>query len=110
MTGLLLAMFMGLTCCQKPSFDVAGSGPVLNVFQGDQQADVNASAHIAWAIALPLAGEAIAGRKGLAWATGGWITFTLVSQIFFHPSAGPETRTRLVTMLVPATTVFLLRW
>src|SRR5690348_12299977 len=73
----------------------------------DDATITNASAHIGWALAIPLAGEQLGGRKGL-WIAGlSWMTFTLVQETFFHAPPHPspaypgEVRGDLLTRLVP---------
>jgi hypothetical protein len=83
-------------------------GPLFNVppwQQWDEQAVTNASAHIGWALAVPLVGREVAGRKGLWIAGGAWMLGTIVQEAWFHPHPpagfGPEVRTDLVTRLGP---------
>lgn len=87
-------------------------GPLTNL--GSDAANTNAASHVGWALALPLIGERCAGRKGL-WAVGGaWLTFSLVSELWFHapdgagPSYVPEFRTDMISRLLP--TMGLLSW
>lgn len=107
MIGLLFAVAL--------HFPVGGEGPLFNVppFQAwNEQAVTNASAHIGWAIAIPLVGERIDGRRGLWVAGGAWVAGTVLQESFAHPfparGGGPEARTDLVTRLVP--TLMILAW
>ncbi|MFL5272696.1 MAG: hypothetical protein ACJ79E_11610 [Anaeromyxobacteraceae bacterium] len=97
----------------NPGFPVFGGGKFVNIFDSDA-ALTNASAHVGWALALPLAGKAIGGRKGL-WIAGlSWMTATLAQEALFHAPANPgpgypaEVRADLLTRLVP--TMALLAW
>lgn len=89
------------------SLPIFGGGPATNVQCApwkDRDCDAawtNASAHVAWSLAVPLVGERIGGRRGLWIAGGAWIAATLVQEAFFHPGDGPEERTDLLTRLVP---------
>ena len=96
---------------RDPHLPLFGPGPFVNVLGGDQQALTNASAHVGWSLALPLAGKAIGGRKGMWIAGTSWIAWTIVNETFFHapPRPGPgypaEVRTDLLTRLVPCAAV-----
>ena len=103
---MTLGMFSGF----NPNLQVFGPGPFVNVFLNDQAA-TNASAHLAWSTAIPLAGERIGGRKGL-WIAGiGWLVLTLVGEGFFHAPVHPdpyyssEVRTDLLTRCVPTVAI-----
>jgi hypothetical protein len=97
----------------NPHFPVLGGGKFVNIFD-DDRALTNASAHVGWALAVPLAGKAIAGRRGL-WIAGlSWVTVTVAQEALFHAPANPnpgypsEVRADLLTRLVP--TLALLGW
>jgi hypothetical protein len=97
----------------QPHFPVFGGGRFVNIFDSDV-ALTNASAHLAWALAVPMAGEHVGGRKGL-WISGvSWMTLSLVQEAFFHAPAKPsprypsEVRADLLTRLVP--TAAILAW
>jgi hypothetical protein len=92
-------------CGFNPSLPVFGPGPLTNL--GDEGATSNAMAHIAWALAIPLLGEKIGGKKG-KWIAGlTWIGLTLIQESFFHAPQNPgaaypsEVRTDLITRIVP---------
>ncbi len=97
----------------NPSFPVFGGGKFVNIFD-DDAALTNASAHVAWALALPLAGEYIGGRKGLWIAGASWMALTVLQESLFHSPQHPgkgypaEVRADLVTRLVP--TMLVLGW
>lgn len=104
----------GLPTEFRPSLPVFGPGPTVNFLSGDSQALTNASAHVAWALAVPLVAEHFGGRKGL-WIGGlSWIALTVVQESLFHapPNPGPgyasEVRSDLLTRIVP--TALILLW
>jgi len=104
----------GLPTEFRPSMPVFGPGPAVNFASGDNQALTNASAHVAWALAVPLVSEHFGGRKGL-WIGGlSWIAATVVQESLFHAPANPgpgypaEVRSDLLTRIVP--TAILLLW
>lgn len=93
-------------CGTTVSLPVFGPGPLTNLGAGSE-AVVNASAHVGWALAIPLLGEKIGGKKG-KWIAGlSWIALTLVHETFFHAPPNPdpeyasEVRTDLITKIVP---------
>jgi hypothetical protein len=97
----------------NPHFPVFGGGKFVNIFESDA-ALTNASAHVAWSLAVPLLGEHLGGRKGL-WVSGlSWIALSLTQEALFHappnPGAGyaSEVRADLLTRIVPCAT--LLAW
>lgn len=99
MIPLLLAISLRLTP-NAPSLDVFGSGPLTNL--GSEQADTNALAHVWFGIACPLAGYYAGGRRGLRIAAGACAGLILIRQTFFHGATpGPETRTDLLSGLLP---------
>jgi hypothetical protein len=97
----------------NPSFPVFGGGKFVNIFDSDA-ALTNASAHVAWSLAVPLAGEYVGGRKGLWIAGGTWMAVTVLQEALFHAPPRPgqgypsEVRADLVTRLVP--TMLVLGW
>lgn len=106
-----------LAACLTGCAHVAGPGPALNVppfMDANDRAITNASAHVGWALAVPLVGERIGGRKGL-WISGlAWVALTLAQEQWLHAPAQPdpfypsEVRTDLVTRILP--TLALLAW
>ena len=84
------------------AFDLTPRDPHLPIFGpgkfmllDSDAALTNASAHVAWSMAIPLAGKAVGGRKGL-WVAGlTWMTWSVVNETFFHappklsPAASP---------------------
>lgn len=75
----------------------------------NDRAITNASAHVAWALAIPLAGHAVDGKRGALVAGLTWIAWTLVQEWPTHQgAAGSEIRTDIVTRLVP--TLLVLAW
>jgi hypothetical protein len=97
----------------SPDLPVFGPGPVTNLSQGGA-ALTNASAHVGWSLAFPLAGRVVGGRKGM-WIAGlSWIAYSLANESFFHEPSHPgqgypaEVRTDLISRIVPCATVLLL--
>ncbi len=89
---------------------VFGPGPTTNLSSGPEAVS-NASAHVAWALAVPLIGEKLGGKKG-KWIAGlAWIGLALVQEAFFHTPENPgydypsEVRTDLLTKIVPTVLV-----
>ncbi len=103
----------GLPTQFRPSFPLFGAGPLTNLGGGDNQALTNASAHIAWSLAIPLAGERIGGRKGLWIAGVSWIVLSIVQESLFHAPVNPgpgyaaEFRTDIITRVVPCAGVLV---
>ena len=97
----------------NPRFPVFGGGKFVNIFDSDA-ALTNASAHVAWSLAIPFAGESIGGRKGKWIAGSAWIALTVVQESLFHAPQNPgpgypaEVRADLITRLVP--TMLVLGW
>jgi hypothetical protein len=95
---------------REPNLPVFGPGKLVNVFDSDA-ALTNASAHVAWSLALPLAGKAVGGRKGMWIAGTTWMAWTIVNESFFHAPPRPgrsypaEVRADLLTRLVPCAMV-----
>ena len=50
----------------------------------NDRAVTNASAHLAWALAIPLAGHAVDGKRGALVAGATWIAWTLISIWFLY--------------------------
>ena len=103
----------GLPTEFRPSFPVFGGGPLVNFLNGDNQALTNASAHVAWSLAVPAIGQMLWGRKGL-WISGlSWIALTVVQESLFHapsqpgPSYPSEVRSDLITRIVPCATLLV---
>jgi len=101
---------LGLQGPTAPNLPVFGGGKVVNVFESDAAA-TNASAHVGWSVAVPLAGKAIGGRKGM-WVAGlSWIGFSLATETFFHAPPHPgayypsEVRTDLLTKILPCAAI-----
>lgn len=62
----------------------------------------NASAHAGWAVAIPLTGYTVDGRRGMYVAGLTWIGWTLLNEWQFHgPTPGPELRTDLLSRILP---------
>jgi hypothetical protein len=103
----------GLPTEFRPSFPVFGGGPMVNFLNGDNQALTNASAHVAWSLAVPAIGQMLWGRKGL-WISGlSWIALTVVQESLFHAPSQPgldypsEVRSDLITRIVPCATLLV---
>lgn len=96
----------------NPNFPVFGGGRFVNIFQSDG-ALTNASAHVAWSLAIPLTARYFWGRKGLWYAGVSWMAFTLLQESLFHapdkpgPGYPSEVRADLLTRLVPCATLLL---
>ena len=75
----------------------------------NEQAVTNASAHVGWALAMPLAGSYAGGRKGLWIAGGSWLAYSAVDVYVGHPIGRhhdmAERRTDLLTRLLPTLAV-----
>jgi hypothetical protein len=103
MSGALLALTLVLHPSQRESIEKWASGAFAN-----QQEATNFSAHVGWSLALPLAGYAVADRKGLYVAGGAWLAYSLVNEFAMH---GPENaharRLDPISRLVPCTAVML---
>lgn len=113
--GLSFGPSSGLSLEFRPSLPIFGGGPFVNIFESDQALE-NASAHVAWATAVPLVGEKIGGRKGL-WISGlTWMGVSLAQEAFFHAPAHPgagypsEVRADLLTRLGPTAIILLVDW
>ena len=98
----------------RPSLPLFGPGPAVNFLGGDHQAVTNASAHVAWSLAVPLVSQQLGGRKGL-WIGGlSWIAATMLQESLFHapPRPGPgyasEVRSDLLTRIVPTALLLVL--
>ncbi|BDG09646.1 hypothetical protein [Anaeromyxobacter paludicola] len=104
---VLLAVSMQPT---SPNLPVFGGGKLVNIFD-DDAALTNASAHVAWSLALPLGGYAVGGRRGM-WIAGlSWIGAAFLTETFFHAPPRPgaaypsEVRADLLTKVVPCAAV-----
>jgi hypothetical protein len=90
----------------------SGLGPVdrffaCSVFQSDAEA-TNFTAHVGWSLAVPLAGKAIDGKRGMLIAGGSWIAFSLVNEFVLHgPEDARERRLNLLSRLLPCAGVML---
>ncbi len=99
MTALLLALTLRLTP-NPPSLDVFGPGSFTNLHS--EQAWTNATAHVWFGTACPLAGYYFDGQRGLRVAAAGCAAFVLLRETFWHGrTPGPEVRTDLISGLVP---------
>jgi hypothetical protein len=75
------------------------------LFASDSEA-TNFSAHCAWGAGLPLAGYAVAGKKGAAIASGAWAAYSLVNEFAWHPpESGRERALNLSSRLGSAALV-----
>lgn len=111
--AMVLSAVLGIDLTpSSPNLPVFGSGPLTNLGDG-RQALTNASAHLGWSLALPLAGRLVAGRKGM-WIAGlSWLGYSLANEVFYHAPSNPgahypaEVRTDLMTRMVPCAAVLL---
>lgn len=110
---MVLSAVLGIDLApSSPNLPVFGSGPVTNLSDG-RQALTNASAHVGWSLALPLAGRLVGGRAGM-WIAGlSWLGYSLANETFYHAPSSPgphypaEVRTDLLTRIVPCAAVLL---
>src|SRR2546430_17626632 len=86
MFALLAALSLQLAPAPARSPALSLEGNLTGIFASDGEA-VNFSAHAAWSVAAPLAGQALFGRAGLWGAGGTWIAYSLVNEFALH---GPE--------------------
>lgn len=106
----------------RPYFPIFGGGSFTNLQDGNDAAWTNASAHVAWALAIPAVGRVVAGRKGM-WIAGlSWVGLSVLQEAFFHapPNAShvrsypSEVRTDMLTRVTPTLTFCVLsqslRW
>lgn len=97
-------------CGTNPSLPITGPGPFLNVGESNE-AITNAIAHVGWAIAIPLLGEKIGGKKGKLIAGFSWIALSVLQEWLIHAPEHPgaaypsEVRTDLITRIVPTIVV-----
>ncbi len=90
-----------------PSLNIFGPGPLLNLV--DEQSRTNALAHLWFGFMVPLFGFYLGGHLGLRIAGVIAAAFVLVRQTFFHgDTPAPETRTDLLSGLLPMTLVVFL--
>lgn len=124
MRGLLFAL--ALTACATPraSLPLFGAGPAFNVGCSEpgrsedscDRARTNASAHLAWALAIPGLGHVVAGRRGMRLAGAAWVAGSLVQEALFHAPAAPdpgypsEVRTDLATRILPPLLLLGVDW
>jgi hypothetical protein len=98
----------------NPYYPILGKGPLFNLGVGppasQNQEVTDASAHVAWSLAVPLLGEHFWGKKGKQIAGWSWIGLNLIHEVFFHavpqsvgsPTYPSQVRTDTVTLVVPA--------
>jgi hypothetical protein len=81
---------------------------VTGAFQSDAEA-TNFSAHAAWSLAMPLAGQAIDGRRGL-WTFGlSWMGYSLAHEFLLHgPESARERHLNLISRLGPCALVLII--
>lgn len=102
--SLLIALSLVL---RAPHASFSPERGAAGLFDGQQEA-TNFSAHVAWSLALPLAGSAVADKRGAFIAGGAWLTYSLVNEFVFHgPEDARERRLNLVSRLVPCAIVML---
>jgi hypothetical protein len=96
----------------RPDFPVFGGGKFVNIFDSDA-ALTNASAHVAWSLAVPLLGQRLGGRRGL-WVSGlSWIALSFTQEALFHAPPNPgrgypaEVRADLLTRIVPCASLLV---
>jgi hypothetical protein len=89
----------------SPTLPILKGGATVDMFENQNKFNV-AMMHAGWSLAVPLAGEKIAGRKGL-WVAGlTWLALATVEQTMFQPRATPaEHRSDVLTKLVPCMTL-----
>ena len=101
----MLALALALSLHASPALSVERA--VSSVFANDAEA-TNASAHAAWSIALPLAGYAVDGRRGLYIAGGAWLAYSLVNEFALHgPEDSRERNLDLLSRILPCAAILL---
>ena len=106
--ALLAALSLQLAPVPSRSPALSLEGNLTGIFASDGEA-VNFSAHAAWSVAAPLAGQALFGRAGL-WSIGGtWIAYSLVNEFALHgPESERERNLNLVSRLAPCAVILFI--
>src|SRR5256885_5601194 len=101
MFALLAALSLQLSPAPPRSPALSIEANLTGMFASDGEA-VNFSAHAAWSVAAPLAGQALFGRPGL-WSAGGTlIPYSLLNEFALHgPESERERNLNLVSRLPP---------
>src|SRR5436853_7269417 len=108
MFALLAALSLQLAPAPARSPALSLEANLTGIFASDAEA-VNFSAHAAWSVAAPLAGQALFGRAGL-WSFGAsWMTYSLVNEFALHgPEGERERNLNLVSRPGPSAVTLLL--
>lgn len=123
--SVMLAALLLVGCAApRASLPVFGPGALTNVTCGEpgrsedscDRARTNASAHIAWALAVPAVGHAVGGRKGMRIAGAAWIVGSVLQEAFWHappvpdPGYPSEVRSDLISRIVPTLLLLGIDW
>ena|SRR2546428_9434548 len=108
MFALLAALSLQLSPAPPRSPALSIEANLTGIFASDGEA-VNFSAHAAWSVAAPLAGQALFGRPGL-WSAGGtWVVYSLVNEFALHgPESERERNLNLISRLTPCAVILLI--
>ncbi len=102
------ALSLVLHSAPAPTRAFAPEAALSSLFSGDSEA-ANFSAHAAWSVAVPLAGRAIDGRRGMWIAGGTWLAYSVANELLLHgPESGRERALNLTSRLGPCALVLLL--
>lgn len=102
------ALSLVLHSAPAPTRAFAPEAALSSLFSSDAEA-ANFSAHAAWSVAVPLAGRAIDGRRGMWIAGGTWLAYSVANELLLHgPESGRERALNLTSRLGPCALVLLL--
>ncbi|TMB10877.1 MAG: hypothetical protein E6J65_27535 [Deltaproteobacteria bacterium] len=105
---LLAALSLQLAPAPARSPALSLEADITGIFASDGEA-VNFSAHTAWSVAAPLAGQALFGRPGLWGAGGTWIAYSLLNEFALHgPESERERNLNLVSRLAPCAVILFI--
>src|SRR2546423_3702017 len=108
MFALLAALSLQLAPAPARSPALSLEANLTGIFASDGEA-VNFSAHAAWSVAAPLAGQALFGRPGLWGAGGTWIAYSLLNEFALHgPESERERTLNLVSRLAPCAVILFI--
>ena len=102
----MLALALALSLHASPALSIERA--VSSVFASDAEA-TNFSAHVGFSLALPLAGYAVDGRRGMYVAGGAWLAYSLVNEFALHgPEDSRERNLDLISRILPCAAVMLI--
>jgi hypothetical protein len=103
----IVATALSLTQSPCPQYGPVDRFFACELFQSDTEA-TNFAAHVGWALALPLAGHAVDGKRGALIGGGVWLGYSLANEFLLHgPESGRERALNLVSRMVPTAVVLL---